>query len=30
MIPNHCADCGKPVSNLDSWLCDECREGEEE
>ena len=30
MIPNHCADCGKPVSNLDSWLCNDCREREEE
>lgn len=30
MIPNHCADCQKPIHELDSWLCDECREEEGE
>jgi len=28
MIPNHCIDCEKPIQDLDSWLCDECKEGE--
>jgi len=27
-IPNHCIDCDKPIQDLDSWLCDECKEKE--
>lgn len=27
-IPNHCAECDKPLSNPDEWLCDSCKEKE--
>lgn len=25
-IPNHCAECDKPITNPDEWLCDLCKE----
>jgi hypothetical protein len=27
-IPNHCAECDKPLSNEDGWLCELCKEKE--
>ncbi len=27
-IPNHCAECDKPLDNPDEWLCDSCKEKE--
>ena len=29
-IPNHCAECDKPLSNDDGWVCRSCSEKEEE
>lgn len=27
-IPNHCAECDKPLTNEDGWLCEICQEKE--
>lgn len=29
-IPNHCAECDKPLTNDDGWVCSKCSEREEE
>jgi len=28
-IPNHCAECDKPLTNDDGWLCENCKEKDE-
>ena len=25
-IPNHCIECDKPIQETDGWLCDNCKE----
>ena len=29
-IPNHCAECDKPLTNDDGYLCESCQEKERE
>lgn len=29
-IPNHCAECDKPLTNEDGWLCFNCIEKEKD
>ena len=29
-IPNHCAECDKPLGNTDGWVCEACQEKEKE
>ena len=29
-IPNHCAECDKPLNNIDGWICESCQEKEKE
>ena len=27
-MPNHCAECDKPLENTDGWICESCQEKE--
>ena len=29
-IPNHCAECDKPLTNDDGYLCESCQDKERE